>query len=108
MGLIHEGQVEVVLLGPPKQRVMKRRDTTSLIKLCHLELAIYIKTYILVCRCKFNHQEMHVQDKPQRVTFDVERDLHKRIKIACIEHGMSMRKLIMEAIEEKLAQLKSK
>ncbi len=45
---------------------------------------------------------------PQRLTFDVERDLHKKIKLSCVELGVSMRKFIMEAIEEKLAKIKSK
>ena len=45
---------------------------------------------------------------PQRLTFDVERDLHKKIKMVCVQQGISMRKLIMEAIEEKLAKLKLK
>lgn len=50
-----------------------------------------------------------MQDKsPQRLTFDVERDLHKKIKMACVEQAVSMRKFIMEAIVEKLAKLKSK
>ncbi len=52
---------------------------------------------------------MHMPDKtPQRLTFDVDRDMHKRIKHSCVELGVSMRKFIMEAIEEKLAQIKTK
>lgn len=46
--------------------------------------------------------------KPQRLTFDVERAMHKKIKMACVEQAVSMRKFILEAIEEKLAKLKTK
>lgn len=49
-----------------------------------------------------------MKEKIQRLTFDIEKDLHKKIKIACIEQSISMRKLILEAIEEKLNQLKTK
>jgi len=48
------------------------------------------------------------EETPQRLTFDVDRDLHKKIKHACVELRVSMRKFIMEAIEEKLAKIKSK
>ncbi len=49
-----------------------------------------------------------MQEKPQRVTFDLPKDIHKKLKIVCINNGISMRQLLVAAVEDKLKKLASK
>lgn len=44
----------------------------------------------------------------QRITLDLPEDLHKKLKISCAVHETSMRKLVIEAIEEQLKKIESK
>ncbi len=44
----------------------------------------------------------------QRLTFDIPKDLHRKLKTACASKGTTMRKMIIEAVEEKLKTIKSK
>jgi len=42
-----------------------------------------------------------------RLTIDVSPELHKMVKTLAVEDGMSIRDLVIEAIEEKIGGIKS-
>ncbi len=43
-----------------------------------------------------------------RITIDIPEDLRKSLRMACAIHGINMRKLVMQAIKEKIDKLETK